>query len=320
MTSPLDRLLALRVGQTERLSRTITAEDVATFARLTGDFNALHVDDEYAARYGFRRPVAHGFLHASLLSALIGMKLPGEGALYLSQSLDFTRPVFVGDTVTARGRIERIDREARTVAIRTTIVNQHGETVLDGNARVKVAPTVRRRKGSDDASPDVDQPPRRQDGAHHGRLARHRAGNRARAFQPRRAHRRRLPEERAGGGELVSEIEQRGGTAAMVKADITDVMQAAQLVEQATTDGGLDILVNNAGPRIASGTLASFTWAQMQHAYDEIVGGVFTSSRRHCPHSRNVRDVSSTFSPRQPSGAPHTAGCRMSPRRGRSSP
>ena len=137
-TRPMDRLEALAVGQEDDVTRTITAEDVADFARLTGDYNALHVDADYASRTSFRRPVAHGFLHASLLSTLVGMKLPGPGALYLSQSLDFSRPVFVGDTVTVRGRIERIDAETRTVTIRTTISNQRGETVLDGMARVNV--------------------------------------------------------------------------------------------------------------------------------------------------------------------------------------
>jgi acyl dehydratase len=111
MTSPLDRLLALRVGQTEKLSRTITAEDVAAFARLSGDYNALHLDDEFAARTEFAQRVVHGFLHASLLSTLIGMKVPGRGALYVSQNIEFTRPVFIGDTVEARATVEKIDVE-----------------------------------------------------------------------------------------------------------------------------------------------------------------------------------------------------------------
>ena len=104
-TSAPDRLDALAVGHEDSLSRTITAEDVAAFAGLSGDYNALHVDEEFAARTSFRQRVAHGFLHASLLSTLIGMKIPGRGALYLSQTLDFTKAVFIGDTVTARGRI-----------------------------------------------------------------------------------------------------------------------------------------------------------------------------------------------------------------------
>ncbi|MFX8637150.1 MaoC family dehydratase, partial [Acinetobacter baumannii] len=83
---PLDRL---QVGQTESVTRAISTEDVAAFARLSGDYNALHVDDEFAARTEFAGRVVHGFLHASLLSNLVGMRLPGPGALYLSQTIDF---------------------------------------------------------------------------------------------------------------------------------------------------------------------------------------------------------------------------------------
>ncbi|HRY07181.1 MAG TPA: MaoC family dehydratase, partial [Hyphomicrobiaceae bacterium] len=119
-----DRLDQLSVGQSDAVVRTITAEDVVAFARLSGDYNALHVDDEFAARTEFGSRVVHGFLHASLLSTLVGMKIPGPGALYLSQSIDFSAPVFIGDTVEARGRIEKIDRETRIIEIETEIVNQ----------------------------------------------------------------------------------------------------------------------------------------------------------------------------------------------------
>ena len=107
----MDRLRELKVGQTETLSRRIAAEDVDAFARLSGDYNALHVDEEFAARTEFAQRVVHGFLHASLLSTLVGTKLPGRGALYVSQTIQFSRPVFIGDTVEARATIEKIDEE-----------------------------------------------------------------------------------------------------------------------------------------------------------------------------------------------------------------
>ena len=107
MKNSADRLLELQVGQTESLSRTITPEDVAAFARLSGDYNALHVDEEFAARTEFSQRVVHGFLHASLLSTLVGTKLPGRGALYTAQNIEFTRPVFIGDTVEARATVGR---------------------------------------------------------------------------------------------------------------------------------------------------------------------------------------------------------------------
>src|SRR5690606_13221031 len=138
MTDSQDRLLELQVGQTECVSRTITSEDVAAFARLSGDYNALHLDDEFAARTEFSQRVVHGFLHASLLSTLVGTKLPGRGALYTSQTIEFTRPVFIGDTVEARATVERIDVDTRLVTLSTEIFSQRGECVLRGRAQVKV--------------------------------------------------------------------------------------------------------------------------------------------------------------------------------------
>ena len=131
-----DRLDELDVGQTERVERTITAADVAAFAALSGDFNALHVDPEFAARTEFGQPVAHGFLHASLLSNLVGMKIPGPGALYLSQSIEFSAPVFIGDRLEARATIESIDRDTRIVTLATETLNQKGVPVMRGKARV----------------------------------------------------------------------------------------------------------------------------------------------------------------------------------------
>ena len=91
--SKSDRLDELHVGQAASVCRTVTSADVAAFAQLSGDYNALHLDSEFAARTEFARPVAHGFLHASMLSTLIGMKLPGCGALYLSQTIEFSAPM-----------------------------------------------------------------------------------------------------------------------------------------------------------------------------------------------------------------------------------
>jgi 3-oxoacyl-[acyl-carrier protein] reductase len=270
------------VGHEDSLSRTITAEDVAAFARLSGDYNALHVDEEFAARTAFRRPVAHGFLHASLLSTLIGMKIPGRGALYLSQTLDFTKPVFVGDTVTAHGRIEKIDRETRTLTIRTTVTNQRGETVLDGTARAQVM-RLTEPKDTRASAPApalgsllagktalVTGASRGIGRAIAGILADHGAHVVANYHKSEQA-----------AATLLAEIEERGGRATLSQADITDAAEAARIVD--ALGGELDILVNNAGPRIASGSLATFEWSDMQDAFAQIVGGVFNVTRAAVP-------------------------------------
>ncbi len=124
----------LRVGQSAFFSKTITEADIAHFVAFTGDVNPLHVDAEFAKRTFFGERIAHGMLSASLFSTLMGMKLPGVGAIYRSQNLVFLRPVHIGDTVTARFEITGIDPGAETITLRSWVDNQRGETVIEGEA------------------------------------------------------------------------------------------------------------------------------------------------------------------------------------------
>jgi acyl dehydratase len=124
----------LEIGQRAFFAKTITDADIAHFIAFTGDVNPLHVDAEFAKRTFFGERIAHGMLSASLFSSLMGMKLPGVGAIYRSQSLAFQRPVHIGDTITAYCEIVEIDQRAETIELRTWIENQRGETVIDGHA------------------------------------------------------------------------------------------------------------------------------------------------------------------------------------------
>ncbi|MDQ7843470.1 MAG: MaoC family dehydratase [Armatimonadota bacterium] len=121
-------------GQRATWTKTITEADVYAFAGITGDFNPLHVDREYAARSRFGERIAHGLLTAGLVSAVLGMRLPGPGGIFLSQTLTFVRPVRFGDTVTATAEVLRWDSERRILTLRTACANQRGETVLEGEA------------------------------------------------------------------------------------------------------------------------------------------------------------------------------------------
>jgi 3-hydroxybutyryl-CoA dehydratase len=124
----------LSVGEFATVSKTITETDIYLFAGITGDFNPAHLDEEYAKTTVFKRRIAHGMLTAGLISHVLGMKLPGPGAVYLKQEVRFLAPVFVGDTITARAEIIEIISEKKRVRMRTTCTNQAGVTVLDGEA------------------------------------------------------------------------------------------------------------------------------------------------------------------------------------------
>jgi 3-oxoacyl-[acyl-carrier protein] reductase len=129
---------AIAVGERAELSHVITQADVDAFAALTGDFNPLHVDPAFARRTMFRRPVVHGMLSASFISTMIGTLLPGSGALWTSQTLEFLLPAFVGDTVTVVATVEQKSVAARVLALDTVVVNQHGHELVRGKSRVRV--------------------------------------------------------------------------------------------------------------------------------------------------------------------------------------
>ena len=279
-----DRLAALHVGYSDSVARTITSDDVATFAKLSGDYNALHLDDEFAARTEFSQRVVHGFLHASLLSTLVGMKIPGRGALYLSQTIDFTHPVFIGDTVEARGTIEKIDPETRVVTIRTEITNQRGERVLDGRATVKVL-----RLAGENETPTRQRAATMTDllearvalvtGASRGigraiaeALCRHGATVWINYHQSEKAAK-----------ALAEELTAAGGCCHTIQGDVTDPDDIARMIEAVTDAGSLDILVNNAGPKIRSAPFAKLTWSDMDDAFSAIVGSVFNTTRAALP-------------------------------------
>ncbi|HEX8073305.1 MAG TPA: MaoC family dehydratase [Pyrinomonadaceae bacterium] len=128
--------MALQVGDTASLSRTITDADIRAFAELTGDHNPVHLDDEYAAGTRFGRRIAHGMLSAGLLSAVLANELPGRGSVYLSQSLRFVAPVYPGDTVTARVTVKEIRADKPIVTLATVCTNQRDEPVIKGEAVV----------------------------------------------------------------------------------------------------------------------------------------------------------------------------------------
>jgi acyl dehydratase len=131
--------MTLKVGDAAEMQKTIADEDVRAFAALTGDHNPVHLDEEYAAGTRFGRRIAHGMLGASLISAVLANELPGRGTVYLSQTLRFTAPVFLGDTVTARVVVKHVREDKPVVTLETVCTNDRGERVVEGEAIVLVS-------------------------------------------------------------------------------------------------------------------------------------------------------------------------------------
>lgn len=287
VNSAMDRLSEIKVGQSAKVQRTITAEDVSAFARLSGDYNALHLDPEFAARTEFAEPVAHGFLHAGLLSTLIGMQLPGPGALYLAQTIEFSAPVFVGDRLEARGTVESVDPETRIVCLATEISNQNGTIVLRGKARTKVL-----RLAPAQPAPDQTIPPTRM---LEGRCALVTGASRGigRATAQLLAANGAMVcinyyKSESAAFRLRDEIRAAGGSCEAFKADVREPGDVAALVQRAAYGSRLDILVNNAGPKITSAEFHRLTWDDMAKAYADIVGSVFCVTQASLPYLKNA--------------------------------
>lgn len=124
--------LGLTVGQTASRSLTLTARHVAMYAEITGDRNPLHFDEAFAARTPFGRLIVHGGLTSGLLNALVAEDMPGPGTVFMGTDLQFTKPVFIGDTITATARVLELHASKPACKLAVEVRRQDGEVVLTG--------------------------------------------------------------------------------------------------------------------------------------------------------------------------------------------
>lgn len=269
---------SINVGASERLVRTITRSDIQKFVEMTGDDNPLHVDAGFAESTPFKEIVVHGMLGASFLSTLIGTKLPGPGALWVSQRMDFLAPVRLGDELTVSCTVLKKHDRDRLLDLNMRIVNQRGQTVLSGEGQVKVL-TAR-------AKPTIvgDAPTRRT------ALVTGASGGIGRAIALRLSRdglavivNYRRDRERAE--QVVAEIEAGGGVAIAVAADVSTADGVSRLAAAATSSfGGVDVLVNNASPRINAKPFTAIQWSDIQEHLDVQLRGAFLLTQACLPY------------------------------------
>ena len=126
----------IEVGDADEFTKTISESDIYLFAGVTGDLNPAHINETYAKDTFFKSRIAHGMLLAGFISAVIGMKLPGPGAIYIRQELKFLAPARIGDTITARVEVAHIRAEKNRITLKTTCTNQDDTLVVDGEALI----------------------------------------------------------------------------------------------------------------------------------------------------------------------------------------
>ncbi len=127
------------IGQTATIEKTLDKQTVEAFASVSEDYNPIHLDEDFAKTTQFERPIVHGMLASSLISGLLASKVPGAGSIYLGQSLKFVRPIFVGETVTAKVEVTSVRDDKPIAVISTQVLNANGEVAVDGEATVMYA-------------------------------------------------------------------------------------------------------------------------------------------------------------------------------------
>lgn len=124
----------INVGDTASFTKSVSEYDVYSFAGITGDFNPAHINTEYASETSFGKIIAHGILSIGFISNVLGTQLPGPGSIYIRQVCDFKKPVFIGDTITAKVEVIKKDEAKNRVWLRTFCTNQREELVVEGEA------------------------------------------------------------------------------------------------------------------------------------------------------------------------------------------
>jgi 3-oxoacyl-[acyl-carrier protein] reductase len=265
---------ALKVGDCRQLVKTITQEDLRRFVEMTGDDNPLHVNREFAAETAFKDIVVHGMLGASFISTVIGTQLPGPGALWVSQNMDFLLPVRLGDVLTVACTIVKKHAGERLLELETRIVNQNQQTVLQGSGKVKLLlpKTV---------SSGAVVPP----GLSRVAIVTGGAGGIGEAICLRLARdgfnvvlNYRQSRERANA--IVAAINEGPTRAVAWQADIATADGVESLLAQAASHfGPVGVLVNNAAPRINPKPLAQTQWEDIQRHLDVQLKGAFLATK-----------------------------------------
>ena len=139
MNNPLEYSFEeIEIGLKHSFELTISKELERDFAKISGDFNPLHMDEKYAKGTKFEKRVCHGMLLASFFSRLVGMYLPGKNALYFSQNLNFVGQLFIGDKIIVKGEVIDKSEATKMITLKTTIINQDGKSLVEGTAQVLV--------------------------------------------------------------------------------------------------------------------------------------------------------------------------------------
>ena len=271
------RIEQVQIGQTASFEALVTEEAIQDFARLTGDQSPLHVDPQFARRTRFRGPIAQGMLAYAYISTLVGMHLPGKHATLVSHHGRYQRPVRPGDRLTIRGEVVAKRERVGLLEMKVTVTNQRGETVIEG--RVEALMTPPSQKGV--SMLEIEKEHLTLDFEGHVVLVTGASRGIGEATAKLFAHHgARVVVNYFQGQQdaeaIIADIEQHGGQAMALQADVRDQAQVRRMVEAAVGRfGAIDILVNNAMNQATPQAFEQTHWDDVQADFDVAVKGAF---------------------------------------------
>ncbi len=252
---------AVQEGDQQSLVKQIGEADIRRFVELTGDDNPLHVDPDYASETSFKEIVVHGMLGASFISTVIGTKLPGPGALWVSQAMEFNLPVRLGDTLTVTCTVLKKHPRERLLELDTRICNQHGQVVLSGSGKVKLLEPPKPKALAPGVRLKVAIVTGGAGGIGRAICAKLAADGFAVVVNYSASQDKAL--------KLVAQLKDGGAGAVAVQADVSTPDGAAKLVRAAIEHfGGVTVLVNAASPRIVARAVEDLAWDEIQQQLD----------------------------------------------------
>lgn len=264
----------IKVGDREQIIHLITKDDIEKFVSLTGDNNKLHIDEAFAKTTSFGKPVVHGMLGASFISTIIGTKLPGDGALWFSQTIEFLLPVRVGDELTISAEVvKKIDSD-RIIELKIEIKNQNRQIVTRGISKVKVIEPQKELIVEGEQTPATSYAL-----VIGGTGGIGRAVCSALAADGFHVFIHYLSNQKLA-NQLRQEIINKGGNATLVKADITKLEDRVNLYHEFTRySGNLKVLVNCASMKIPRISFEELEWSDFSAQIDFHVKSVFEISK-----------------------------------------
>ena len=265
----MGKFKSIKIGDKAKIIHIITQGDIKKFVELTGDNNKLHVDEEYASTTIFKKPVAHGMLGASFISTIIGTKLPGDGALWYAQNLEFLQPVRIGDELRITAEvIKKIDR-TKTIELQTNIFNQHKQKVTTGTAKVKLVETTLPKKKEKNIIPNktaliigatggIGSAVCLQLAKDGFDVAIHYFKNKTKA------------------DKLKKELDKIGRKTTVVSGDIVSIPHVQEIKDKSMRAiGNISVIVNCSTISVSSIKFADIEWENMQAHYDLNIKGSF---------------------------------------------